>query len=140
MEMNLEQMQGKVSVTVLRLKGNLDASNFEAVIAKAKEVYDGGGRYLLMDMDGVGFMSSSGLVALHSIALLMRGEQPHDLESGWGVFHAIEKDRDSDSGFQPHVKILNPQAGIKRTLEKTGMDAFFEIHTDLQTAVSSFNG
>ena len=138
MEMNVTQMQGKEMVTVLSLAGDLDASNFEAVIAKAKDIYAAGSRRLLLDMSELEFMSSSGIVALHSITLLLRGEQPHDLEGGWNVFHAIEQDRNSNPGVQPYVKILNPQSGIKRTLEKTGLDAFFEIHTDLQSAVASF--
>ena len=89
MEINIEQVEGKVAVTILELHGNLDASNFEEVIDKARSVYESGARDLLIDLGDVDFMSSSGIVALHSIALLMRGEQPHDLESGWEVFHAI---------------------------------------------------
>jgi anti-anti-sigma factor len=136
MEINIEQVEGKVAVTILELHGNLDASNFEEVIDKARSVYESGARDLLIDLGDVDFMSSSGIVALHSIALLMRGEQPHDLESGWEVFHAIG--RDSDSGLQEHVKILNPQPKVALTFEKTGMDNFFEIYTDRQTAIDSF--
>jgi len=136
MEINIERVEGKVSVTILELHGNLDASNFEEVIDKAKSLYESGARDLLIDFGDVDFMSSSGIVALHSIALLMRGEQPHDLESGWDAFHAIDRDR--DSGLQEHVKILNPQPKVALTFEKTGMDKFFEIYNDRQTAIDSF--
>jgi anti-anti-sigma regulatory factor len=136
MNITVEQVQGKEAVTILGLQGNLDASNFEDVIAEAQEIYKSGGRNILFDMNDVDFMSSSGLVALHSIALLMRGDQPHDLEAGWDVFHAIDRDR--DSGLQEHVKLLNPQPKVALTLEKTGMDKLFEIHTDRQTAIDSF--
>lgn len=136
MQINIERVQGKETVAILELHGNLDASNFEDVIAQAKDAYDSGVRNMIVDFSDVDFMSSSGLVALHSIALLMRGEQLHDLESGWDVFHAIDRDR--DSGLQEHVKILNPQPKVALTLEKTGMDNFFEIYTDRQTAIGSF--
>ncbi len=136
MEMEIESAQGKVPVTILALRGELDASNFEAVIAKAKQLYESGTRHLLLDLSGLNFMSSSGLVALHSIILLMRGEKPSDPESGWSAFRAIE--RDFDSGLQPYVKIINTQPKVLTSLQKTGMDHFFEIFSDRQTALASF--
>jgi anti-anti-sigma regulatory factor len=136
MHLTSEQAQGRVPVTILAVHGALDASNYEDVIAQAQELYNAGTRYLLVDMSDISFMSSSGLVALHSIALLLRGEQPPDPELGWQTFHAIGHDR--DAGAQEHVKLLNPQAKVKQTLQMTGMDEFFEIHTDLQTAIASF--
>jgi hypothetical protein len=87
-------------------------------------------------MREMSFMSSSGVVALHSIIRVFRGEQPHDPEAGWEAFHAIDRDR--SSGIQPYVKILNPQPKVFLTLQKTGMDQFCEIHKDLSTALSTF--
>ena len=136
MEMSIEYAVGKVPITVLGLQGELDASNFEAVIDKTKELFQSGSHHLLVDMEGVRFMSSSGLVALHSMALILRGEKPHDLEAGWNVFHAIEED--SQSGMQKNIKLLNPQPKVVQTLQKTGMDKFFEIHTDREEAIKSF--
>jgi anti-anti-sigma regulatory factor len=136
MNLTVDQSQGRVPVTILSIHGAVDASNYEEVIAQARELYNAGTRYLLVDMSDITFMSSSGLVALHSIALLLRGEQPPDPEMGWQAFHTISHDR--DTGAQDHVKLLNPQSKVKQTLEMTGMDAYFEIHTDLQTAVASF--
>ena len=118
------------------LSGKLDASNFESVIDKAKEIYAAGVQFLLLDMSELEFMSSSGLVAIHSIALLMRGDQPHNLEDGWSVFRAIGWDL--EAGVQTHVKLLNPQPKVALTLEKTGMDNFFEIHSTRQAAIDSF--
>jgi anti-anti-sigma regulatory factor len=136
MHMTLDQAQSSVPVTILAIHGDMDASNFEEVIARAKELYQAGVRYLLVDLSDMPFMGSSGLVALHSIALLMRGEEPPDPEAGWQAFHTIEQSR--GSGVQQHVKLLNPQPKVMRTLEMTGIDEFFEIHTDRQAAVDSF--
>jgi anti-anti-sigma regulatory factor len=136
MHLTIDQAQGRVPVTILRIQGSLDASNYEDVITKARELYTVGTRHLLVDMAEMPFMSSSGLVALHSIVLLLRGEQPHDPQMGWQAFHAIGHDR--DTGEQAHVKLLNPLPKVKQTLQMTGMDEFFEIHTDLQVAVASF--
>lgn len=92
MHFTVEQAQASVSVTILALHGDLDATNFEDVIAKAGELYQVGTRYLLLNLSAVPFMGSSGPVALHNIALLLRGEAPPDPEFGWQPFH-IFKDR-----------------------------------------------
>jgi anti-anti-sigma factor len=136
MQMSIEQAQGKKPVTILALRGDLDASNFESVIAKAQELYSSGTRHLLLDLSELNFMSSSGLVALHSIILLMRGEKAPDPQSGWAAFHALDRER--DSGAQPYIKLLNPQPKVLTSLRKTGMDEFFEIFTDRQAALASF--
>ena len=136
MNLTIEQAQGRVPVAIMGLQGALDASNYEDVIARARQLYEAGTRYVLIDMSEMSFMSSSGLVALHSIALLLRGEQPPDPEMGWQAFHALGHDR--DDGVQPYVKLLNPQPKVRQTLQITSMDEFFEIHTDRQAAVASF--
>jgi len=82
------------------------------------------------------YMGSSGLVALHSIALLLRGETPPDPESGWNAFHSIARDR--ETGAQPYVKLLGLQPKVDRTLEITGMKVFFEIYADRAAALASF--
>ena len=123
-------------VTVLTIEGDLDASNFQDAINKAQEIYDSGERNLVVDMSAVNFMSSSGLVALHSIALLMQGEETPDLQAGWGAIHAVARDR--DSGKQSNLKLVNPQPKVMATLEITGMDEFFEIFGDLDAALDSF--
>jgi anti-anti-sigma regulatory factor len=136
MEITVSQVQGSVPVTVLRPHGDLDASNYTDLIARAREVIDAGAQDILLDLSDVSYTSSSGLVAMHSIAVMLRGEQPPDPESGWGALHAI--DRDIDSGLQQHFKLLNPQPKVDDVLEKTGFKRLLEVHTDLDAAVASF--
>jgi anti-anti-sigma regulatory factor len=136
MNLTIEQAQGKVPVTILSLHGDLDASNYQDVIAKAQAAYASGAQYLLLDMSDVPFMGSSGLVALHAIAVLMRGDKPPDMEAGWDAIHAIDRDR--ESGMQKHVKLLRPHPQVDRVLDRTGLKQFFEAHTDRETAIASF--
>ncbi len=136
MEITVQQRQGRAPVTILQTHGDLDASTYQDLIAKAQQVYEAGARNILIDMSDTEFMGSSGLVALHSIALLLRGKELPDLESGWAAFHAIDRDR--DAGLQQHIKLLNPQSQVDRALEMSGLKQFFEVHTDLETAVASF--
>ena len=136
MNLTVERVQGKVPVTILSLHGDLDASNYQTVVAKAQEIYEAGGRYVLLDMSDTPFMGSSGLVALHSIATLLRGETPADPQAGWDAIHAIDRDR--EAGMQQHLKLLKPQPQVDRVLERTGLKQFFEVHTDRETAIASF--
>src|SRR5436190_10388320 len=136
MQITVDQIQSRVSVTVLAFHGDLDASNYEQVIAKARELYAAGARHLLFDLSDIPFMGSSGVVALHSVALLMRGETPPDPEAGWQAFHSIDHAR--AGGVQQQVKLFGPQPKVSRTLQMTSMNEFFEIFTDLQAAIASF--
>lgn len=136
MAVNLEQAQSNPQVTILSIAGDLDASTYRQVIDKASEARDGGAKYLLIDMSEMDYMSSSGLVALHSIALLMRGEAMPDLEHGWGAFRSLDRDR--ESGTQTNVKLLKPNEKVERALETTGMKAYFEIFAEFEPAINSF--
>jgi len=136
MDITVSQMQGRVPVSVLRPYGELDASNYQQLIAKAQEVYKAGARDILLDLSDTPYISSSGVMALQSVAAILRAEEPPDPEGGWGAYHAIHRDR--DTGFQQHFKLLNPQPRVDRVLETVGFKRFLEIHTDLKTAVASF--
>jgi anti-anti-sigma regulatory factor len=131
-----EEVQGAAPVTVLQIHGELDRSNYQTVIARAREAYEGGARDLLLDLEYVPFMGSSGLVAFHSIALLMRGETPPDPEADWATLRSIDGER--EAGLMQHVKLLNPQPKVEKVLKMAGFDGFFEIYTDQEAAIASF--
>ncbi len=136
MEIVMKEAEARVPVTIMQLHGELDASNYLDVIAKAKELHAAGTRNLVLDLSDLSFMASSGLVALHSTALIMRGDEPPDPEHGWGAFHAIAKER--ETGLIANCKICNPQPAVLRSLEITGFKAFLDVYTDLDTALASF--
>jgi anti-anti-sigma regulatory factor len=136
MQITVDQVQSRIPITILTLHGDLDASNYEQLIDKARELYAAGARHLLLDCSDMPFMGSSGVVAFHSVALLMRGETPPDPAAGWQAFHSIE--HAYAGGIQQQVKLLNPQPKVSRTLQMTSMDDFFEIYSDKQAAIASF--
>ena len=137
MEIAVQEVQAKVPVTIMQLQGELDASNYLQVVARAKELYAAGSRHLLLDLSNLAFMASSGLVALHSIVLIMNGEEPPDPEYGWSAFRAAAKAAEG----QPAVvcKVLNPQPSVDRTLEVSGFKTFLGVYTDLETALAAFS-
>ena len=137
MEFTVTEFQGaSAPVTVLGIQGDLDASNYQDLIARAQDAYDAGTRDMLLDLSDTPYMSSSGLVALQSIASLLRGERTPDPDEGWGAIRAIDRHR--DLGIQQHLKLLSPQPRVERVLEMVGFTRFLEVHTDLETAIASF--
>jgi anti-anti-sigma factor len=136
MEIAVTQVQGRVPVAVLRPHGELDASNYRELIASAQQVYQTGTRDILLDLSDVSYMSSSGLVALHRIAVMVRGEDVTEPDSGWEAMRAIR--RDVGTGLQRHFKLVNPQPDVDESLEISGFKQFIEVHSDFDAAVASF--
>jgi len=135
MDMAIEKALGKVPVTILRPHGRIDGSNYQELVNQASQLYASGTKFILIDLQDVSFLSSAGLVALHSIVLLMRGEKPTTGQDGWDALNSIDRDA---SGKQAQVKLLSPQAKVANTLQMSGMDRFFDIFTDEATALASY--
>ena len=136
MNITVMKAQGKVPVTVVKLEGELDGQNYQDLIATAKEAYDGGARNFLVDLSHLTYVSSAGLVALHTVALLARGEALPDTEAGWSTIRSVG--RTGSGGVQEHVKLLSPRDEVRSVLDMVGFSSAFEIHTDLDEAVNSF--
>jgi anti-anti-sigma factor len=136
MNISISQAQGNVPVTVIKLDGQLDGQNFQELIAKAQELHSAGARDFLLDLSDLTYISSAGLVALHSVALLARGEEVPDMEGGWSAYRSMG--RTSEAGVQKHVKLLNPRSEIMGVLDMVGFSSVFEIYTDREEAINSF--
>ena len=136
MNISVLQMHGKVPVTVVKLDGQLDGQTYQDLINKAREAYQAGWRDFLIDMTDLTYISSAGLVALHSVALMLKGEELPNTESGLAAFRSMSKT--STSGRQTHIKLLNPRSEVKSVLDMVGFGAVFDIFTDLDEAVKSF--
>jgi anti-anti-sigma factor len=131
------QKQGRVPVTILELSGKMDGSNYMLLVDEARKNYLNGMRDLLIDLSKLTFLSSAGLAAIHKTALLLRGQPNAEEESGRNSYHAIDRDR--GSGIQKHVKLLSPGPAVADVLDIASFGSLFEIHTDLEVAVASFN-
>lgn len=136
MEITVSQEQGRISISVIKLAGHLDGQTYESLISKAREVVEGGTRNILLDLGDLTYISSAGLVSLHTIALMTRGEDLPDLEQGWSALKSMDRSR--DGGMQKNLKLLNPRPEITSVLDMVGFSAFFEVFTDKQKAIDSF--
>lgn len=135
MEINVSQEKGKVPVSVVSIKGDLDASSYLELVNTAQKLYDAGVRYLVLDLAGLAFISSAGLASLHIVTKMFRGEKTNP-EDGWGTYKEIDRER--ESGLQKNVKLLNPSPEVDKVLDTVGFKQFFEVYTDLNEAVQSF--
>jgi serine/threonine-protein kinase RsbW len=124
-------------VGVLALAGELDASNYESLIDRVAETYADGARALVLDLGGLNFMASSGLVALYSAVRIMRGEAPPDPDSGWGAIHAMEDDVDAESSG---VRLASVQPPVDRVLDRTGLKRLFHVDSSRDEAVAALTG
>lgn len=131
---------GGDAVTVMRLFGELDATNYRELIARVQALHEQGARRLLLDMSDVTFLSSAGLVALHSAVMIMRGQAPPDLEEGWNVFHAISNDVEGQAQPEESLRILRPQERVARALEMSGFSRLIPSFDDEKGAIDSFLG
>ena len=120
---------------VLALEGELDASNFQDLIAQGQGLYGDGVRTLVLDLSGLSYMASSGIVALHSLALVFRGQQPHDPEAGWDAFHAVRADTDSGQTVE-QLRLVAPTPAIDSVLERTGLKRILPIYEDRAAAIA----
>jgi anti-anti-sigma regulatory factor len=136
MNISVSQMQGKVPVTVVKLEGQLDGQTYQDLINKAREAYKAGWRDFLVDMSDLTYISSAGLVALHSVALLAKGEELPNTDEGWSAYRSMG--RSKEAGIQEHMKLLNPRPEVLSVLEMVGFSAVFKIFSDLDEAVKSF--
>ena len=134
MEIKVSKENGRVSVTVVHVDGNIDSSNFGTFEAKVDELIDSGSRYILMDFSHVPYISSAGLRVINKVYNRLRSLHPdielNDDEVKDGIRTGTYK--------SPHLKLLNLSELAKGSFELSGFDMFLETFTNLKTAVASF--
>ncbi|HMZ06644.1 MAG TPA: STAS domain-containing protein [Anaerolineales bacterium] len=126
--------QGKV--TIMHIIGDVDSSTYTDVIKKSQEAYDEGVRDLLLDMEKVPYVSSAGLMALHSVARIYAGHSLSNPDGGRPIFRAINPREDGSA--REHVKLMALQPAVSQVLDVVGLGMFFEVYGDLESALSSF--
>ena|SRR4030095_15079871 len=136
MELIVSIRQAEEPIAIMQIKGDINASNFLEVVNKAQELYNNPAHNLIIDLSEVTSVSTTGLVALHKIALVYSGV-PQEIDQD-----AATKDRRPDfthsSNARKFVKLLSPQPEVDKALEKAGMKLFFKVFKDLESAIESF--
>jgi len=122
-------------VAIIQFYGAMNVKQF---VTDAQKLYDAGTRNLVLDMSGLTFIGSAGVAALQKIALVFCGEDPPTSKEDPSITRAMPDESEDSSHCQEHVKLLNPNDSIQDVLDIVGLKPFFEIFTDLDEAVASF--
>jgi anti-anti-sigma factor len=113
-----EQRQADVPVTVFRLRGWLDAQSEEQLLEDARIAYDGGARYLLLDMRDLDTLTSAGMRAIQKV---------------YQIFTPKE-----DQFKVAHLKLCNAPPQIYNVLGITGFLHNIPMYASLDDALESF--
>lgn len=113
-----EQIQGEVPVTVLHLRGWLDAQSEEQLLEAARGAYDGGARYLLIDMHDLDTLTSAGMRALQKCYQIFTPKEDH--------FRVA------------HLKLCNAPPQIYNVLGITGFLQNIPMYESTEDALESF--
>ena len=129
MEITVDLEQQSEPIAMMRLQGSIDASSFVQVVNKAQEIYQNLSRNLILDPSGVPSINSTGLAAIHNIALLYSA-----------VADPMKHpDLTHNSNARKRVKFLSPQPDVEKALETAGLKLSFQVFRDLQSAIKSSN-
>jgi anti-anti-sigma factor len=132
MEITVTQEQGRVPVTILHVKGDVNAATVDQFQAQAQQVCDDGARDMLIDLSGVSILSSAGLRALHSIFNILRSDSTEESDE------SMRKGLVDGTFKSPHLKLLKPNQNVNQVLHMSGFDMFLEIYDDLKEAIASY--
>ena len=113
-----EQVQADVPVTVLQLRGWLDAQSEEQLLEVARSSYDGGARYLLIDLNELDTLTSAGMRALQKVYQIFTPKEDH---------------------FKiAHLKLCNAPPQIYNVLGITGFLQNIPMYESRDAALQSF--
>lgn len=124
-------------VTVFHIAGKVDSTSYTVVIEKAQQAYDEGARHLLLDLSEVSYISSAGLMALHTVARIFNGQSVKLKDGNRPDFRALNPKQDAPA--RAHVKLMGVQPAVTQVLDVVGLSQFFDVFADLETALQSFS-
>jgi anti-anti-sigma factor len=113
-----EQVQGNVHITVLHLNGWLDMQSEELLLATARDAYNEGSRYLLIDLAEVVTLTSAGIRAMQKV---------------YKIFTPVE-----ERAKMGRVKLCNAPPQIYHILGITGFLLTIVNYESMQAAIDSF--
>lgn len=123
MEIQVLQQQGRVPVTVLHVKGEINATSFDQLQTQAQALIKKGTRYLVLDLAEVPYITSYGIRAISQVYTWLReaaGVQPREV------------------GGQPHLALANASPQVRKVAEAAGLSIYVPLHETLQEAITSF--
>jgi len=115
---NVEKVEGKVPVTIFHLRGWLDAQSENDFVGWANEAYEGGARYLLLDLSELDTLTSAGMRAIQKV---YKQYTPEDADKE-----------------NPHLKLASAPPPVYHALKMAGFLISIPMYESVQSALDSF--
>jgi len=132
LEFYTQKINTHVPISVIRIVGGIDSSNFNLF----QEYVDGhlkeGATYILLDFEGVSHISSAGLRVVHNLFNKLRAlhKDVNDDE--------LRKKMSMGEYKSPFLKITSLAPNISEIFNIGGFDIYIEIFSDKTAAINSF--
>jgi len=123
------QVQGNTTVTILHLGGHLHGNTESQLLDHARQSYEDGARYLLLDLTDLEVLSSAGLRAIQNIFKILTPAS--DMETMHQ--HGAEPYK------SPYLKLVCPNPQIYYVLSITGFMQSLFIFNNMEEALGSFS-
>ena len=115
---SVEQVQGDVPVTIFHLRGWLDAQSENEFEKWAREAYEKGARYLLLDLSELDTLTSAGMRAIQKVYKLYT---PQDANKEY-----------------PRLKMASAPPPVYHALKVAGFLHSIPMYESVQSALDSF--
>ncbi|MBN1454264.1 MAG: STAS domain-containing protein [Anaerolineales bacterium] len=120
--------EGKANVTVFHLSGILDAAGEDTLCEYARQAFEGGAHFLLLDMQNLNHISSAGLRALHNIFKMCT------------PMEEIEAAREVDEPYKsPYFKLAGASPDVYYVLNLAGFLHNIPFYPTMKDALQSFD-
>lgn len=122
----------RVPVTILKISGDIDSSNYQLFQSYADEKIAQGTQYLLLDFSEVKRISSAGLRVIHNLFNKLRDihKDVNDDE--------LRKRMSSGAYKSPYIKLTNLAPNVAEVFKLGGFEIYLELFDDRSKAVDSF--
>jgi len=127
---SLTILQTNDRVLILHLQGHLTAHTAEIFMEQAQLAKESGAHFLLVDLSGVGMITSAGLLALHNGFKIFT---PHDEIKKWHDEHP------GDIFKSPYFKMAGASPEVYYILNLAGFVHNIPIYPGIQDALDSFD-
>jgi len=115
---SVEQVEAAVPVTVFHLRGWLDAQSENDFAGWANEAYEGGARYLLLDLSELDTLTSAGMRAIQKV---YKQYTPEDADKE-----------------NPRLKLASAPPPVYHALKMAGFLISIPMYESVQSALDSF--
>ncbi len=120
MEITILHVRTPIAVAVLHLVGELNGSDDQSLVQEVRRQVGADIHNIILDFRLVTCTSEAGLAVLDSAAAAFGGSGSAD-------------------GFHPNIKLVNLPLDVHALFEQSGLASRFQVCTDLQQALKSFN-